>query len=496
MRLPSKALVTVSVCALLVAGAGCSTQSEQSGSANKNAAGGNSSYDITAVAQPDNKGAALLDLINSATKSIDIVIYQIGGPQIPPALAAAMKKGVKVRAIIDGGSKGNVADGKAFVTSMAAAISAASADPTLFSANWSSDNFNYTHQKSVMVDAVDANGATLASGSMPSSARLLISTGNFFPNVSPPQPFYGARDFYLTTPNQDLINRASLVYTSDFSCAGRTATNNPLPGQTVGPKTDPKLVWSNGTTGLYQGDPADAYPAVSDGYFSKTKQYSSSSTDQGNSFTTQLALIQNAKQGDVVRVYNEEMASTPIVNALIAAATPVGKTTPDGKPGQGADVRIVMSYSSYNGQPSAFVTSLEQIAAAGGKVTLFADQSDSRYSSVLYIHAKMITVTSGGSTQGFAGSENFSGGSMGFNRELGIRLDSSTDSSAISVLNGTFDTDFNASALTTQLTPQNPKNIPADWLSTSKNLTSPQAAPNANKRLGAPVQGCGPIKVG
>lgn len=180
-----------------------------------------------------------------------------------------------------------------------------------------------------------------------------------------------------------------------------------------------------------------------DGYFSKTKQYSSSSTDQGNSFESQLALIQNARQGDVVRVYNEEMASTPIIYALTAAATPVGKTTSDGKPGQGADVRVVMSYSSYNGQPSSFVTSLEQIAAAGGKVTLFADQSDSRYS-------------------------------------------------AIGVLNATFDKDFNNSQLTTQLTPQNPKNIPAEWLWAGKNLTSPQAAPNANKRLGAPVPGVRP----
>ena len=187
------------------------------------------------------KGQALLDAINSATKSVDIVIYQIGSPDINSALVNAMKRNVKVRVVIDSGSAGNVTKGKAFVTAMNAAIAAASANPALFTANWSSDNFNFTHQKSVMIDAVDSNGATLASGSMPSTAKLLISTGNFLPNVNPPEPFYGARDFYVTTPNQDLINRASLIFTSDFSCAGRTATNNPLPGQSVGPRTIPSL---------------------------------------------------------------------------------------------------------------------------------------------------------------------------------------------------------------------------------------------------------------
>lgn len=495
MKLSPRAVAILGAGALLVATAGCASQSATDGKANQNAASGGD-YNLAAVAQPDNKGQALLDAISSATKSIDIVIYQIGGPEIPPALVAAMQRGVKVRTIIDGGSSGNATKGTAFVTAMQAAIAAAKVDPSLYTANWSSDNFNFTHQKSVMIDAVDSSGTTLASGSMPASAKLLISTGNFFPNANPPEPFYGARDFYVTTPNQDLINRASLVFTSDLSCAGRSVTNNPLPNENVGPKDDPKLVWSNGTTGLYEGDPPGEYPAVADGYFSKTKKYSDSSTDQGNSYFSQLDLIQNAKQGDVVRVYNEEMASKPITDALIAAATPVGKTAPNGKPGQGSDVRVVMSYSSTNGQPSSFVQSLENIAAAGGTVTLFADQNDPRYSSVLYIHAKMITVTaSDGSTKGFVGSENFSGGSMGFNRELGISLDSSTDSSAISVLNSAFDTDFNTKTLTTQLTPASPKNIPPAWITTAKGLTSPQAQPNSGERLGAPVKGCGPITV-
>lgn len=495
-----KAFALLGVGALLLTGAGCSTQSSSdSGSAKANAAS-STDYSLNGTAQPESKGQALLDAINSATKSVDIVIYQIGSPDINSALVNAMKRNVKVRVVIDSGSAGNVTKGKAFVTAMNAAIAAASANPALFTANWSSDNFNFTHQKSVMIDAVDSNGATLASGSMPSTAKLLISTGNFLPNVNPPEPFYGARDFYVTTPNQDLINRASLIFTSDFSCAGRTATNNPLPGQSVGPQNDPKLVWSNGSTGMYTTDPAGSYPSVADGYFSKTLQ-PGNPTDQGNSFNGQLNLIKSAKQGDVVRVYNEEMASPEIIEALTAAATPVGKTTPSGTPGQGADVRIVMSFSTSTSKsgkvyPSSTVESLEDIATAGGRVTLFANQNDPRYSSVLYIHAKVITVTpANGTATGFMGSENFSDPSMKYNRELGVMLDSTTDSQVLNTLQNAFDKDFSSTTLTTQLTPANPKNIPPAWLATSAANTELGATTGSTPALRGPATGCGPISV-
>ena len=498
MKFSPKAFAVLGAGAVLIAAAGCSSQSSSEGGANQNAASGGD-YNLSAVAQPANKGQALLSAINSATKSIDIVIYQIGGPEIPPALAAAMKKGVKVRVMIDGGTTGNATKGQAFVTQMQAAIAAASADASLFTAHWSSDNFNLTHQKSVMIDAVDSNGTTLASGSMPSTASLLISTGNFIPNVTPPEPFYGARDFYVTTPDQDLINRASVIFTSDFSCAGRDVTNNPYPGQNVGPQDDPKLVWSNGSTGVWTTDQQNEYPAVTQGYpfgYPPPATESKTPTDQGNSFDTQLNLIKGAKQGDTVRVYNEEMASYEVTQALIAAATPVGTNTSAGTPGQGANVQVVMSFSSTNGKPSSTVTSLEKIATAGGTVTMFADQNNPAFKDVLYIHAKIITVTSSdGSSKGFVGSENFSDPSMQFNRELGISLDSSTDQEVLGVLNNTFDTDFKTTAMTTQLTPANPTNIPASWLTAAKGFTSPQAQPNNGMRVGAAVQGCGPITV-
>ncbi|MEI6622285.1 MAG: hypothetical protein WCP28_10300, partial [Actinomycetes bacterium] len=48
-------------------------------------------------AEPDDKGAAVLNAINSAKVSIDIPIYDIGGdPNFDGALAAAKQRGVNV----------------------------------------------------------------------------------------------------------------------------------------------------------------------------------------------------------------------------------------------------------------------------------------------------------------------------------------------------------------------------------------------------------------
>ena len=78
-----------------------------------------------------------------------------------------------------------------------------------------------------------------------------------------------------------------------------------------------------------------------------------------------------------------------------------------------------------------------------------------------YIHAKVITVTpANGTATGFMGSENFSDPSMKYNRELGVMLDSTTDSQVLNTLQNAFDKDFSSTTLTTQLTPTNPQNIP------------------------------------
>jgi phosphatidylserine/phosphatidylglycerophosphate/cardiolipin synthase-like enzyme len=109
-----------------------------------------------------------------------------------------------------------------------------------------------------------------------------------------------------------------------------------------------------------------------------------------------LALIGSARRS--LDVENEEMANGQVVAALSAAAR------------SGVVTRVTMTYDS------DYSSELSELVAAGVGVHVYPSTS-----SVLYIHAKVIIVDAGSSTEkAFVGSENFSTASMGYNRELGI----------------------------------------------------------------------------
>jgi phosphatidylserine/phosphatidylglycerophosphate/cardiolipin synthase-like enzyme len=131
------------------------------------------------AAQPDDQGQALLDLLATATRSIDIVIYQIGDAEIATGLLDRMAAGVKVRLVLDNSSFGNVTTNSTFVDGLREAMSARGIAADKLEAHWSSGNFSITHQKSVIIDAVDATGSPLSPDGLPASARVLISSGNF-----------------------------------------------------------------------------------------------------------------------------------------------------------------------------------------------------------------------------------------------------------------------------------------------------------------------------
>ena len=106
--------------------------------------------------------------------------------------------------------------------------------------------------------------------------------------------------------------------------------------------------------------------------------------------TAQVDLIDSAT--GFLDIYNEEMDSTAIEQALQAAAR------------RGVNVRVTMTADS--SWDSAFAS----LASAGVHVRTYAADAS------LYIHAKMILT----SAKVFLGSENFSATSMQDNRELGL----------------------------------------------------------------------------
>lgn len=438
-----------------------------------------------AVAQPQNQGQALFDAICAAQSSIDIVIYQIGAQDIQDALVAAMQRGVKVRIMMDGYSTSQVKYNGQFASALTQAAQQASVPAGALQINWSSDNFNITHQKSVIIDATDAAGQPIAASALPASARLLVSTGNF--QQFRDTPFYGARDFYITTGDPSLIAEAAKVFASDFACDGPTTTND------LRSSTD--LVWSNGTTGVY-ADQVGQYPPVDTGYFAPGKVTDPAPVVQGNSFDYQYGLINEAGSGDIVRIYNEEFTSTAFVDAVKAAVQ------------RGADVRIVMSYEPPSaGKPTVSMANLSAMAASvpadsslpGVSVTLYAPQTV--VPDALYIHAKSILVNGADGTfkGGFVGSENLSNPSMDDNRELGLPLQASDDQ-VVSTIQSTFDDDFTATTNTAQWSKSDPSTVPPAWDSAAANaqseLDTADGSATALQRVGAPVGRCGPVTAG
>ena len=124
-----------------------------------------------------------------------------------------------------------------------------------------------------------------------------------------------------------------------------------------------------------------------------------------------LLTINSAKKS--LDISNEEMADTPVIDALKAAVT------------RGVTVRVVMTYST------TYKPAFAELSAAGVDVKTFGSGK-----TTLYIHAKMILADD---SEAFLGSENFSTSSLDSNRELGLFI---TDPAILASLKNTFDTDY------------------------------------------------------
>jgi phosphatidylserine/phosphatidylglycerophosphate/cardiolipin synthase-like enzyme len=134
-----------------------------------------------------------------------------------------------------------------------------------------------------------------------------------------------------------------------------------------------------------------------------------------NSRSALVALINSAKKTLDVEV---EEFSDPYSDGVVAAVAAAAK--------RGVATRVILAAgSAYSSQ----VTAVSTVKAAGAKVVVSGGNSGSSSASNPYIHAKAVTIDCSGTTcvRGFIGSENFSGGSLGYNRELGLILANPTE---------------------------------------------------------------------
>jgi phosphatidylserine/phosphatidylglycerophosphate/cardiolipin synthase-like enzyme len=151
-----------------------------------------------------------------------------------------------------------------------------------------------------------------------------------------------------------------------------------------------------------------------------------------NARSSLVALIDSATTSLDVEV--EEFSdlgsksTTGVVTAVASAAS------------RGVKVRVVLA----NTTPEADqTTAIGDVKSAGGSVVVSGGTSGAATASSPYIHAKAILVDCAGTAcrKGFVGSENFSGGSLGYNRELGVFI---TAASELAKIKTAIDTDFAA----------------------------------------------------
>ncbi|MDH6133760.1 hypothetical protein P3T37_003158 [Kitasatospora sp. MAA4] len=188
MRLTRRALVT------LAAGATAAAAALVPVSAAHAAAG---TYSL--VILPDQGESAIYNFVNSATKSIDVTIYELRDTTLVNDLVAKEKAGVAVRVILD--SQHSSIDGAAYT-----ALSAGGVGVT-----YSSSAYVYTHQKTITVDG----------------AKSYISTGNF------DTVYYAtSRDYGVFDTDANDVNAIEQVFAADYA---KTA---------ITPSDGDDLVWS------------------------------------------------------------------------------------------------------------------------------------------------------------------------------------------------------------------------------------------------------------
>ncbi|GAA1906094.1 putative Ig domain-containing protein [Streptantibioticus ferralitis] len=287
------------------------------------------------VILPDQGESAIYNFVNSATKSIDVTIYELRDTTLVNDLVNKEKAGVQVRVIMD--AQHTSVNGAAY-----SALSAGGVGVT-----YSSSAYVYTHQKTITVDG----------------AKSYISTGNFDTTY-----YSTSRDYGVFDSDSNDVAAIENVFNADYAKTSVTPTDGD------------DLVWS----------PTDSQSHL-------------------------LSLVNGAQHS--LDVEQEEFGDPALVNAIVADAQ------------RGVAVRVVAE-----NQSSKYNTQLNQVTAAGGKVTTYTS------STGFFVHAKAIVADYGTSTaKVFAGSENFSDNSLNHNRELGLIIN---DPSVLSGIESTFNSDF------------------------------------------------------
>lgn len=482
---------------------------------------GNSTRNSTVPPNPG--GGTIQAAISSATRSVDVVMYDFGSTNVVGWLQAAITRGVNVRVIVNSGllektcvsvsppSPGCVWSPKADPTyamerQLQVAQQRAGSGAGSYRVQFSSENFQITHQKTIIIDGADASGNPLPANQLPATAKAIVSTGNLqaFPNfwgqrsvawtqynadgtsqkfgpflinpdyldnpdascttasarlAKPPYNLAGAgqpcaaewapRDFGITVTQPDIVSRIEGVFASDARCDGPTVDNVQMrtaSGTTyTGLIPDPK--GSDPVSNTWPETWSNGAMAFPPSGQSGAPSYPPANPGYFNAVNDPTWLRGNALSR-MSTLINSAKKSIWVYNEEMNYSNKTGTGLVDllvAQAKSGVDVRVVMSGTVGSG--NTWLPAYNKLVAAGAQVRLL-DESAGQ----VYVHAKAILVDG---TDGWIGSQNIGYASINWNRELGIgftdRLDptSAPIASVLSVtgvnqVQTTFATDFAA----------------------------------------------------
>jgi phosphatidylserine/phosphatidylglycerophosphate/cardiolipin synthase-like enzyme len=254
----ARAAAAVLVAAMLAL-SGCKIETSAGSPAGDPAAGDSTASGYTGSGVPSRAGSLITEpgagfspvygLINGARHSIDLTMYELSDHVAEDDLAAAARRGVSVRVVLDHKEARTNSAAYQYLGSHAVRVT------------WSSARYQYTHQKTMVTDG----------------SQAIIMTANLTSKYYPT-----SRDFLVTDASPADVSAIISVFNADFTHARVT----PGDGQ--------DLVWS-------PTDAQDRLLGVINGAAHSLRIYSEEMADA----TVEKALIKTANRGVDVQVCGE-----------------------------------------------------------------------------------------------------------------------------------------------------------------------------------------------
>lgn len=228
----------------------------------------------TLVTEPDQGLTAIYSLITSATKSIDMTMYELTDMTVADALAKAAAAGLTVRVILDQNSE---------KTSNTPAYNYL--EQNKVGAHWANPAYAVTHQKTITVD----------------QATSAIMTLNLTPNY-----YSTSRDFAVITNNAADVAAIEATFNADFTNAAIT------------PPTGDNLVWS----------PTNSLSSL-EALINGAAHSLLISQEEFSEISIQSALVAALQRGVIVTLVQENIGGdyTSALNALKSAGAKIAVYT-------------------------------------------------------------------------------------------------------------------------------------------------------------------------